>query len=210
MVLSPICCLLLLFKCTLLQTHNTTLQYSLPNKITGYSTLHNLLYIINRQHLTLLYCFTVLVTLFLLETRFGCWKTTREKLQNMHTHKQTQLNILNNDYSGKINLPVLFTEITVLIIERFFCCSWQVRNAIAQRGLILVGWYHSHPSYQPDPSVQDIQNQLKYQSILQQENAPYGPCLGIIVCKYFRFGFVSQGYTLGDSRSRIPTLRGYL
>ena len=62
----------------------------------------------------------------------------------------------------------------------------QVRNAIAQRGLILVGWYHSHPSYQPDPSVQDIHNQLKYQSILQQENAPYGPCLGIIVCKYFR------------------------
>ena len=46
-----------------------------------------------------------------------------------------------------------------------------------------MGWYHSHPSYQPDPSLQDIQNQLKYQSILQQENAPYGPCLGIIVCK---------------------------
>ncbi|XP_078344836.1 MPN domain-containing protein-like [Oculina patagonica] len=60
----------------------------------------------------------------------------------------------------------------------------EVRNAIAQRGLILVGWYHSHPSYQPDPSVQDIQNQLKYQSILQQENAPYGPCLGIIVSPY--------------------------
>ncbi|XP_020623158.1 MPN domain-containing protein-like [Orbicella faveolata] len=60
----------------------------------------------------------------------------------------------------------------------------EVQNAIAQRGLILVGWYHSHPSYQPDPSVQDIHNQLKYQSILQQENAPYGPCLGIIVSPY--------------------------
>ncbi|RMX54484.1 hypothetical protein pdam_00021668 [Pocillopora damicornis] len=53
----------------------------------------------------------------------------------------------------------------------------EVRNAIAQRGLFLVGWYHSHPSYQPDPSLQDIQNQLNYQSILQQENAPYGACL---------------------------------
>ncbi|XP_027049465.1 MPN domain-containing protein-like [Pocillopora damicornis] len=60
----------------------------------------------------------------------------------------------------------------------------EVRNAIAQRGLFLVGWYHSHPSYQPDPSLQDIQNQLNYQSILQQENAPYGACLGIIVSPY--------------------------
>ncbi|XP_068689234.1 MPN domain-containing protein-like [Montipora foliosa] len=60
----------------------------------------------------------------------------------------------------------------------------EIRNAIAQRGLVLVGWYHSHPSYQPDPSLQDIQNHLKYQSILQQDNAPYGPCLGIIVSPY--------------------------
>ncbi|XP_068726226.1 MPN domain-containing protein-like [Montipora capricornis] len=60
----------------------------------------------------------------------------------------------------------------------------EIRNAISQRGLVLVGWYHSHPSYQPDPSLQDIQNQLKYQSILQQDNAPYGPCLGIIVSPY--------------------------
>lgn len=60
----------------------------------------------------------------------------------------------------------------------------EIRNAISQRGLVLVGWYHSHPSYQPDPSVQDIANQLKYQSILQHENAPYGPCLGIIVSPY--------------------------
>ena len=74
-----------------------------------------------------------------------------------------------------------------------------MRNAIAQRGLILVGWYHSHPSYQPDPSVQDIHNQLKYQSILQQENTPYGPCLGIIVCKYFTDLKVSQGvHVIGE------------
>lgn len=60
----------------------------------------------------------------------------------------------------------------------------ELQNAITQRGLILVGWYHSHPSYQPDPSLQDIQNQLKYQNMLQHENAAYGPCLGIIVSPY--------------------------
>ena len=81
----------------------------------------------------------------------------------------------------------------------------QVRNAIAQRGLILVGWYHSHPSYQPDPSVQDIHNQLKYQSILQQENAPYGPCLGIIVCKYFR-DFIPRINDTGQVDSKTKKL----
>ena len=84
----------------------------------------------------------------------------------------------------------MFDSLIFNLLYFIILCSWQVRNAIAQRGLILVGWYHSHPSYQPDPSVQDIHNQLKYQSILQQENAPYGPCLGIIVCKHLIKDFI--------------------
>ena len=92
------------------------------------------------------------------------------------------------------------------------CLPLQVRNAIAQRGLFLVGWYHSHPSYQPDPSLQDIQNQLNYQSILQQENAPYGACLGIIVCKCIQGEgsegsyFGEQGWHSGDGNTDFPPL----
>lgn len=32
---------------------------------------------------------------------------------------------------------------------------------IEQHGLAVVGWYHSHPVFQPDPSVRDIENQSK-------------------------------------------------
>ena len=36
-------------------------------------------------------------------------------------------------------------------------------ETIAKHGLEVVGWYHSHPSFQPDPSVTDIHNQGNYQ-----------------------------------------------
>ena len=31
--------------------------------------------------------------------------------------------------------------------------EFQVREIIAQEGMIVVGWYHSHPKFRPDPSV---------------------------------------------------------
>ena len=52
------------------------------------------------------------------------------------------------------------------------------------RGLTLVGWYHSHPTYQPDPSVRDIAAQQHYQNCMKVEKTPYEPCVGFIVCKY--------------------------
>ena len=52
--------------------------------------------------------------------------------------------------------------------------------------LVLVGWYHSHPFCQPDPTLQDIKNQLSYQKLLRDESL-YEPCIGLIVCEYFRF-----------------------
>ena len=38
-------------------------------------------------------------------------------------------------------------------------------ETIAKHGLEVVGWYHSHPSFQPDPSVTDIHNQGNYQQL---------------------------------------------
>ena len=52
------------------------------------------------------------------------------------------------------------------------------------RGLTLVGWYHSHPTYQPDPSVRDIAAQQHYQTCMKVEKTSYEPCVGFIVCKY--------------------------
>jgi len=40
-------------------------------------------------------------------------------------------------------------------------------DAIVRHGMTVVGWYHSHPKFQPDPSVTDIENQGNYQKLFQ-------------------------------------------
>lgn len=41
------------------------------------------------------------------------------------------------------------------------------REAIDNHGMSVVGWYHSHPTFQPDPSVTDIENQANYQQLFK-------------------------------------------
>eukprot|EP00216_Chloropicon_sp_CCMP2111_P005771 CAMPEP_0198237606 /NCGR_PEP_ID=MMETSP1446-20131203/3386_1 /TAXON_ID=1461542 ORGANISM="Unidentified sp, Strain CCMP2111" /NCGR_SAMPLE_ID=MMETSP1446 /ASSEMBLY_ACC=CAM_ASM_001112 /LENGTH=602 /DNA_ID=CAMNT_0043919787 /DNA_START=149 /DNA_END=1957 /DNA_ORIENTATION=+ len=36
-------------------------------------------------------------------------------------------------------------------------------------GLKVVGWYHSHPTFKPNPSLKDIENQENYQAFFKQE-----------------------------------------
>ena len=68
-----------------------------------------------------------------------------------------------------------------------------VQNVIQNHGLKVLGWYHSHPSFQPDPSVTDVENQGNYQKLfysidndngmIQEENCPF---VGLIVGTYDR------------------------
>lgn len=37
------------------------------------------------------------------------------------------------------------------------------REVFEQKGLHVVGWYHSHPTFEPEPSIRDIENQTSYQ-----------------------------------------------
>lgn len=39
------------------------------------------------------------------------------------------------------------------------------REVFEQKGLHVVGWYHSHPTFEPEPSIRDIENQTSYQVI---------------------------------------------
>ena len=39
----------------------------------------------------------------------------------------------------------------------------EAREAFAVKGLDVVGWYHSHPTFEPDPSIRDLENQATYQ-----------------------------------------------
>ncbi|CAO3655495.1 unnamed protein product [Mucor hiemalis] len=45
----------------------------------------------------------------------------------------------------------------------------ETRQAIEERNLKVVGWYHSHPTFIPDPSIVDIENQRNYQ-VLCRDN----------------------------------------
>ena len=46
----------------------------------------------------------------------------------------------------------------------------QASEDLALRGLAVVGWYHSHPTFAPIPSVRDIETQAKFQVTLDVVN----------------------------------------
>lgn len=50
------------------------------------------------------------------------------------------------------------------------------------RDMILVGWYHSHPASQPNPTVQDLHAQKQFQLALRNDDSTQEPCLGLIIC----------------------------
>ena len=41
------------------------------------------------------------------------------------------------------------------------------RECFSKRDQQAVGWYHSHPTFAPNPSVRDITNQTSYQVIIK-------------------------------------------
>ncbi|KAJ3024333.1 Myb-like, SWIRM and MPN domains 1 [Thoreauomyces humboldtii] len=60
----------------------------------------------------------------------------------------------------------------------------QARDAFAERGLAVVGWYHSHPTFEPTPSIRDIENQTSYQTLFQRPETGVEPFIGAIVTPY--------------------------
>ena len=69
------------------------------------------------------------------------------------------------------------------MFSMMFNIMFQIRKTMVERGLSLVGWYHSHPYAQPDPSLNDIDAQMDYQLQLKGYGNTYHPCLAMIVCK---------------------------
>ncbi|KAJ2747627.1 hypothetical protein GGI20_000276 [Coemansia sp. BCRC 34301] len=59
-----------------------------------------------------------------------------------------------------------------------------VRRQIKGAGLRVVGWYHSHPTFRPDPSIIDIDNQTAYQKLFRDNDSAEEPFVGAIVGPY--------------------------
>ncbi|XP_076134231.1 histone H2A deubiquitinase MYSM1 [Alosa pseudoharengus] len=57
----------------------------------------------------------------------------------------------------------------------------QASELLAAKGHSVVGWYHSHPAFDPNPSVRDIDTQAKFQSYFSRGGAPF---IGMIVSPY--------------------------
>jgi len=101
------------------------------------------------------------------------------------------------------------------------------REAIANHGMSVVGWYHSHPTFQPDPSVTDIENQASYQQLFTKDsdsqNLSYTDSNSVIDCysssdddstraeekcpHYRRAGFISPfvGLIVGTYDAKNPS-----
>ncbi|NWU98977.1 MYSM1 deubiquitinase, partial [Upupa epops] len=59
----------------------------------------------------------------------------------------------------------------------------QASEALAARGYSIIGWYHSHPAFDPNPSIRDIDTQAKYQSYFSRGGAMF---IGMIISPYNR------------------------
>ncbi|KAI8069264.1 hypothetical protein BC940DRAFT_298307 [Gongronella butleri] len=65
----------------------------------------------------------------------------------------------------------------------------ETRHLIEERDMQVVGWYHSHPVFNPDPSHVDIENQCNYQQLCRdeahdQDSKTIEPFVGAIVGPY--------------------------
>jgi proteasome lid subunit RPN8/RPN11 len=45
----------------------------------------------------------------------------------------------------------------------------EARKAFADKGMVVVGWYHSHPTFVTYPSIRDIENQAAYQELFREK-----------------------------------------
>ncbi|KAJ6662589.1 hypothetical protein lerEdw1_011726 [Lerista edwardsae] len=57
----------------------------------------------------------------------------------------------------------------------------QASEALAARGYSIIGWYHSHPAFDPNPSIRDIDTQAKYQSYFSRGGSMF---VGVIISPY--------------------------
>ncbi|XP_065343263.1 histone H2A deubiquitinase MYSM1-like isoform X2 [Cloeon dipterum] len=58
----------------------------------------------------------------------------------------------------------------------------EASEVIQYAGLEVVGWYHSHPTFLPNPSVQDMETQVRVQNWFEKTDAPF---VGMIVAPYY-------------------------
>ena len=78
----------------------------------------------------------------------------------------------------------LSTEDNTINVEMDPESEVQVREEIKEKGMVCVGWYHSHPGFDAVPSLIDLKNQLNYQRLVRDEESNLEPFVAGIVSPY--------------------------
>ncbi|ORX59645.1 hypothetical protein DM01DRAFT_1333110 [Hesseltinella vesiculosa] len=79
----------------------------------------------------------------------GTWDKTMRRMVVKEAHPCRSLNTGQNDVN----------------VEMDPTSALETRQLIEDRDMVVVGWYHSHPTFIPDPSLVDIENQSNYQML---------------------------------------------
>jgi histone H2A deubiquitinase len=67
----------------------------------------------------------------------------------------------------------------------------QAMTKAAERGQGIVGWYHSHPTFEVSPSNIDVNNHKAYHNMFVKDNKPF---IGFIIGPYHKEIDVKRGY----------------
>ncbi|KAF9155998.1 Myb-like, SWIRM and MPN domains 1 [Linnemannia schmuckeri] len=60
----------------------------------------------------------------------------------------------------------------------------EARFFFSSKGFVVVGWYHSHPTFEPNPSIRDIENQSEHQTMFRRHELNVEPFVGVIVSPF--------------------------
>ncbi|KAG5850031.1 hypothetical protein ANANG_G00077950 [Anguilla anguilla] len=110
-------------------------------------------------------------------------------VMDMHAHVSMGevIGLLGGEYSeGEKVLKICAAEpcnsvSTGLQCEMDPVSQTHASESLAGHGYSVVGWYHSHPAFDPNPSLRDIDTQAKYQSYFSRGGAPF---IGMIISPY--------------------------
>ncbi|XP_012971953.1 deubiquitinase MYSM1 isoform X3 [Mesocricetus auratus] len=113
----------------------------------------------------------------------------QEPFQHAHVSMAEVIGLLGGRYSeSEKTLEVCAAEpcnslSTGLQCEMDPVSQTQASETLALRGYSVIGWYHSHPAFDPNPSLRDIDTQAKYQTYFSRGGAKF---IGMIVSPYNR------------------------
>ncbi|KAF4797236.1 Histone H2A deubiquitinase MYSM1 [Turdus rufiventris] len=114
-----------------------------------------------------------------------------QRLQSMHSHVSLAevIGLLGGRYSEADKIVEVCAAEPCNSLSTGLQCEMdpvsqtQASESLAARGFQVIGWYHSHPAFDPNPSIRDIDTQAKYQSYFSRGGAMF---IGMIISPYNR------------------------